>query len=70
MTKKHLNKLKKNLPRDYRNTLSKKFNCTPRYINMVLSGDRENPEIVKEAVQLAVQKKTEVEEVLTIIKSL
>ena len=42
MTKKQLNKLKKNLPKNYRNTLAEKFNCTTRYINMVLSGERDH----------------------------
>ncbi len=70
MTKKQLNKLKKNLPKNYRNTLAEKFNCTTRYINMVISGERENLEIVKQATQMAVQKRAEVEEVLTTIKSL
>ncbi len=70
MTKRELNRLKKNLPKNYRNTLANKFNCTPRYINMVLAGDRNNLEIIKEATQLAVLQKAEVEEILTIIKSL
>lgn len=70
MTKRELNRLKKKLPTNYRNALATKFNCTTRYINMVLSGERNNLEIVKEATKMALMQKAEVEEILTVIKSL
>lgn len=70
MTKKDLNKLKKSLPKGYRDTLAEKCDCSLSLIDSVLSGTRKNLEILKEAVDLAISYKAETEALSNQIKSI
>jgi hypothetical protein len=70
MTKKELNKLKKSLPKGYRDLIAEKCNCTTALVDMVLAGTRKNIEIVNAAVNLALSHKAQIEELSNKIKSI
>ncbi len=70
MTKKDLNKLKKSLPKGYRDLIAEKFDCSTGYVDMVLAGTRKNIEVLTAAVSLAQSHKTEMEALTNKIKSL
>ena len=70
MTKKELIKLKKSLPKGYRDILSLKFNCSVSTVDMVLVGTRKNIELIKAAVELAKVHKVEMENLSKEIKQL
>lgn len=53
MTKKELQKLRKKMPPKYRETLSIKFGVTEGYIDQLLRGDKNNIEIIEEAIKMA-----------------
>jgi len=53
MTKKELNRLKKSLPKGYRDMLAEKLNCTTSMVDMVLAGTRKNLDIISTAIEIA-----------------
>jgi hypothetical protein len=70
MTKKDLNKLKKSLPKGYRDLIAEKCNCSIGLVDMVLAGTRKNIEVLTVAVNLAQSHKIELEALANQIKSL
>lgn len=70
MTKKDLNKLKKSLPKGYRDLISEKLDCSISLVDQVLAGTRKNIEIVDAAVNLALSHKAQIEELSNKIKSI
>jgi len=70
MTKKELIKLKKSLPKGYRDVLAEKFNCSMSTVDMVLVGTRKNIELIKVAIELAKDHKIEMENLSKEIKGL
>ena len=70
MTKKELNKLKKSLPKGYRDLIAEKCDCSIGLVDMVLAGTRKNIQIVDAAVNLALSHKTQIEALSDKIKSL
>ncbi|MBL7970086.1 MAG: hypothetical protein JNL03_01090 [Prolixibacteraceae bacterium] len=53
MTREELKKLKKSMPRGYRDTLSEEFNVTTGYIDQILRGDKTRPDIIDRAIEIA-----------------
>jgi len=70
MTKKDLNKLKKSLPKGYRDLIAEKLDCSVSLVDQVLAGTRKNIEIVDAAVNLALSHKAQIEELSNKIKSI
>ena len=70
MTKKELIKLKKSLPKGYRDVLAEKFTCSVSTVDMVLVGTRKNIELIKAAIELAKVHKVEMENLSKEIKQL
>jgi transcriptional regulator with XRE-family HTH domain len=70
MTKKELRILRKNLPKGYRDTLARQFNCTASYVDKVLSGTRNNIEMIKAATKMAEDYKAEMDQLSNQIKQL
>jgi hypothetical protein len=70
MTKKELEKLRKNLPRGYRDLLASQFNCSTRTVDMVLAGERKNLAIVKSAIEMAIVHKEEMQVLTNQIKAI
>ena len=70
MTKKELNKLKKSLPKGYRDLIAAKCDCSSGLVDIVLSGTRKNIQIITEAIDLALSHKVLIDELSDKIKSL
>ena len=70
MTKKELNKLKKSLPKGYRDMLAETCECSTGLVDMVLAGTRKNIQIITAAIDLALSHKVMIEELSEKIKSL
>ncbi len=70
MTKKDLNKLKKSLPKGYRDTLAEKCDCSLSQVDSVLAGTRKSEQVIKTAISLALLYKAEQDEITNQIKSL
>lgn len=70
MTKKDLNKLKKSLPKGYRDSIAGKCDCSTGLVDMVLAGTRKNIEVLTAAVNMAKFHKSEMEQLANQIKSL
>ncbi len=70
MTKKELIKLKKSLPKGYRDALAEKFNCSVSTVDMVMVGTRKNIELIKAAIDIAKGHKIEMENLSKEIKEL
>jgi hypothetical protein len=70
MKKDDLTLLKEKLPDQWAAILASKLNYTPDYIRKVLSGKRKNQEIIDEAIALAAEYKSRLENQKNIIASL
>jgi len=70
MTKKELSKLKSRLPAGFIETIAKEKNCSMGLVSMVLSGKRKNLDIIKIAIALAEEYKTELDGLTNQIKTL
>jgi len=70
MTKKELNKLKKNLPKNFRDTIAEECDCSLVLVDKVLLGTRKNIKVLKVATDLALAHKEEIDALSKQIKSL
>jgi len=70
MTKKEFSKLKKSLPKGYRDLIAEKLDCSLSLVDQVLAGTKENIKVLNAAVNLAEDHKTQIEELSNKIKSL
>jgi hypothetical protein len=70
MTTDELKKLKKSMPRGYRNTLAEKFEVTTGYIDQILRGDKTRPDVIDSAIEIAATYKKYLAEQKTKIKKL
>lgn len=70
MTKQDLKKLRKNLPKGARETLAVQFGFSKGYIDHILTGVRENEEVLIAAVALVSEHKKNVEEAEKFIQTL
>jgi hypothetical protein len=70
MTSKELSKLKKALPRGYRDKLAVKFMVSTVTIDRVLRGAHDRPDIIDGAITLAEEHKEYLASLATKIKSL
>jgi len=57
MTKTEHSKLKKNLPKGWCKTLSDKYQHPKVYIYKIISGERNNPAILQDAIHMAAENK-------------
>lgn len=53
MTEKELTKLKKKLPKGYRETLAEQFDVTPGYIDQILRGEKDRLDVIDAAIDMA-----------------
>lgn len=53
MTEKELIKLRKKLPKGYRETLSERFDITTGYIDQILRGEKERLDVIDAAIEIA-----------------
>lgn len=53
MTEKELLKLKKKMPKGYRETLAKKFDITVGYIDQIFRGEKERLDVIDAAIGMA-----------------
>jgi len=53
MTEKELAKLKKKLPKGYRETLAEQFDVTTGYIDQILRGEKDRLDVIDAAIAIA-----------------
>lgn len=70
LSKEKLEKLKKNLPKGFRELVAEKLDLSISYVNMVLAGTRKNSEILRLAIEAAIQNKKCTDEMIKQIKKL
>lgn len=70
MKKKDLLILRKSLPKNYAATLAAQFNVTPGYIHKIFRGLSDREDVIKAALQLALEKKQLTEELTNQVHSL
>ncbi len=70
MTKKQLEKLHKKLPKNGVFLLSQKTGFSYEYVRLILSGERNNPQILKAAIELAEKHQKELQEIQSKINAL
>lgn len=70
MTEKELLKLKKKMPKGYREKLAEKFGITISYVDKIFSGDKTRSDVIDEAIELATEHKLKLANQKTKIKQL
>lgn len=70
MTEKEFLKLKRNLPKGYRETLAGKFDVTTGYIDQILRGEKQRTDVIDEAIEMATAHKLYLAEQKAKIKKL
>ena len=53
MTTKELQKLKKMMPKGYRQTLADEFEITAGYVDQIFRGDKERTDVIERAIEIA-----------------
>lgn len=70
MTIREKRKLKRILPAEYRKQIAKRLGFSPRYIDMVLHGNRNNDSVIDAAIDMAKELKSKSIRQQKIIKGL
>jgi len=70
MTTDELKKLRDNLPKNGREILAEKFGCSIGHINNVLTGQKQNKDILIAAAKMASEHLRELEEATRFVQSL
>jgi hypothetical protein len=53
MTKKELQKLRRMMPKGYRQTLADEFKISAGYIDQILRGDKDRTDVIEYAIKIA-----------------
>lgn len=70
MTTKELKKLKKMMPKGYRDTLAEEFEISTSYVDQIFRGEKERPDVIERAVAIAELRKQDLDKLAQKIKKL
>lgn len=68
--KKALAKLRKSMPKGYRDTLAEEFEISTSYIDQIFAGDKKRPDVIEHAIKMAELHKEDLDNQINKIKEL